>query len=145
MSKIFASTVDGIIDQTVPQRESGGVGHFDEVTLSAMFSVFDITMNIVTFFYSYFTLTHPIIVLLCYLLAYILLLLYIYNLGDMLKKMNMIAVPPDDNNISQPKNKVRTNTQTHKSTPPRFQKGKYKHLKQRTRRGIIPIRRQHAQ
>ena len=56
--------------------------------------------------------------------------------------MDVNDVPPDDV-YDMPKHdrKMRTNTHTKKYTPPRFQKGKYRHLKQGVRRGTTVNRR----
>ena len=121
--------------------------HCDEIATSAMASVFGITMNIVTCFYNYLILTHPLIVLLCYVFAYIMLLFYVYKLGNMMANMNMIEVPPDEIKVLLPddmlkhKRKMRTNTQTRKSSPIRFQKGKYRHIPQGVQRRTKVTRR----
>ena len=107
-------------------------------------------MNIVSNIYNYFIACHPIAILSCCILAYFLLSIYIFNLGKVLSdtdKLNkgeaihVTTAPTTDwwlENNPCPKIQ-RRDTQTKKTTPHRYQKGKYKNMLQGIRRGKLKL------
>ena len=93
MSSLFSGTIDNVvkvIKRNVPQMETGGIVHCDEMILSTMFNVIDMTMNLVTCNHNYFTVHHPIYLLCCYVFTYVLLSFYIYRLEMMLQNIQQI-------------------------------------------------------
>ena len=105
-----------------------------KILFYAMCSVFGRSISIVTCFYNYLIAAHSYIVLSCYILVYAFLSAYIFKLGGMLinikamKKVNTqkkVLTRGESNREVQ-----RVNTQTRKSTPARFQKGKHNHIHQ---------------
>ena len=99
-------------------------------------------MNIVSTTYKYFIAYHPIVVLCCYIFAYFLLSTYIFNLGKVLMDMNEV-IKEETKTITtdwwmQDKpapETTRRNTQTQKTTPHIYQKGRHKLNVQEVRRG----------
>ena len=113
------------IKENVPRRETGGAMHCGEIFILTMFSIFNLTMNIVTRCYNYFIAHHPMFLLLCYVFAYTLLSFYIYRLTMMLERvqdMNEVNILSNPHvGSSLPKQK-RIHTQTKKTTPPSVHK-----------------------
>ena len=104
-------------------------------------------MNIIKCIYNHFIVSHPIYVLCCYILAYILLSAYMFKLVGVLSNKDKMPKDPMDGEVL-PTNwleegttrkhchpSTRMSTQTRKSTPGRFQKGNYKHVRREVFRG----------
>lgn len=99
-----------------------------------MISSFGMIGNIAASFYNYLISAYPLFILFCYVLVYILLFFYIFQLGRLVtngQETDSSSTDRSDTNALR----RRVNTQTKKSTPHRYQKGKYKNLKQGIRRG----------
>lgn len=111
----------------------------------AMYSVFGRSIYIVTCLYNYFIVSHLIYVLFYYILLFIFLSAYVFKLGRLLinidkmsKNIELEGVLPT-NWVEEVtiKEVPRVNTQTIKTTPVRFQQGKYNCIGQ----GIIRAKR----
>lgn len=109
------------------------MGSCSEILFLAMFSSSGMAMNIVLSIYNYFVATHPLCILFCCVLGYILLSFYISCLGRLIKGIDKPFNRPSDNidkytnliytEIYDPnEEKEKVDTQTKKSTSLRFQK-----------------------
>ena len=114
------------------------MGSCSELMFWSMFSSFGMIGNISPYIYNYLIATHPLYVLFYHALVYILMSFYIFYLGQSVTDMNKKYSSSDKINkytnliytdISDPNtDKERVNTQTKRSAPRWYQKGKYRRL-----------------
>ena len=106
------------------------------------------SINLMTIFYNYLIASHPTIVLCMYLFVYCCFAKYIFDLGGLLcnaAEHHLDGVDFDPSYAPKEKEKVQgvqggpTHTirpQTKKTTPIRYQKGKYRNMEQGVRRTL---------
>ena len=148
------------IEVKFPRRETGV---WNEIILWSLFNCIGQSINLMTMFYHYLITSCPNIVLFFYLFLYCVSAKYIFDLGGLLNVLgehdeeNGIGiartkpslVPTEDKKVKKQSKHLRRGLsedvknvsrriypQTKKSTPVRYQKGKYKHLVQGARRKL---------
>ena len=101
----------------------------NEVLIWTILSGMQGSINLMTTFFTYFIVSHPIIILVIYFLIYCCFAKYLINLGTMFKDMEIYQDRSDEYtkhkyHVLSPNKKI--HPQTQKYTPCRYQKGKHK-------------------